>query len=172
MALTDKLSAVGNAIRVKTGKTALLTLDEMPAEIASIQTGGGGGSATDGNAYIVITRTMEVSNSSQGSYQAWSIDLSDYISDLSQIVSISTSGSTSSNGIYGYWHRDFLDENGYFDFWKSSTFYPREGTRAGTLKWLPNPMTGDTSTTTLIFQKNWSMNMYINKIVIRYNTEV
>ena len=40
MALTDKLSAIGTAIRNKTGKTALMTLDEMPTEIASI-TGGG-----------------------------------------------------------------------------------------------------------------------------------
>lgn len=40
MALTDKLNAIGNAIRAKTGKTAKLTLDEMPSEIASIETGG------------------------------------------------------------------------------------------------------------------------------------
>ena len=42
MALTDKLSAIGNAIRAKTGGTELLTLDAMPNEIASIETGGGG----------------------------------------------------------------------------------------------------------------------------------
>ena len=41
MALTDKLSAIGNAIREKTGNTSLLTLDQMPAEIASIHGGGG-----------------------------------------------------------------------------------------------------------------------------------
>ena len=41
MALTDKLNAIGDAIRVKTGKTNKLTLDEMPTEIASIETGGG-----------------------------------------------------------------------------------------------------------------------------------
>ena len=41
MALTDKLSAIGNAIRAKTGGTELLTLDAMPNEIASIETGGG-----------------------------------------------------------------------------------------------------------------------------------
>ena len=40
MALTDKLSAIGNAIREKTGGTDLLTLDQMPAEIANIQGGG------------------------------------------------------------------------------------------------------------------------------------
>ena len=42
MALTNKLSAIGNAIRAKTGKSAKLTLDEMPSAIASIETGGGG----------------------------------------------------------------------------------------------------------------------------------
>ena len=36
MALTNKLSAIGDSIRAKTGKTELLTLDEMPTEIASI----------------------------------------------------------------------------------------------------------------------------------------
>ena len=42
MALTDKLSAIGVAIREKTGKSELLTLDAMPTEIAAIETGGGG----------------------------------------------------------------------------------------------------------------------------------
>lgn len=40
MALTDKLSAIGVAIREKTGKSDLLTLDQMPTEISSITTGG------------------------------------------------------------------------------------------------------------------------------------
>lgn len=42
MALTDKLSAIGVAIRAKTGKSDLLTLDQMPTEIASIVTGDAG----------------------------------------------------------------------------------------------------------------------------------
>ena len=42
MALTDKLSAIGDAIRAKTGKTDLIQLDQMPTEIASIKGGGGG----------------------------------------------------------------------------------------------------------------------------------
>lgn len=41
MALIDKLNAIGDAIREKTGKTEKLTLDEMPTEIAGIETGGG-----------------------------------------------------------------------------------------------------------------------------------
>lgn len=40
MALTDKLTAIANAIRSKTGGTATMTLDEMPSEIASISSGG------------------------------------------------------------------------------------------------------------------------------------
>ena len=39
MALIDKLTAIAEAIRAKTGNTAALTLDEMPAEIAGIETG-------------------------------------------------------------------------------------------------------------------------------------
>lgn len=41
MALTNKLSAIGDAIRAKTGGTELLTLDAMPTAIAGIKTGGG-----------------------------------------------------------------------------------------------------------------------------------
>lgn len=39
MALTNKLEAIGNAIRQKTGKSAKLSLAQMPTEILSIQTG-------------------------------------------------------------------------------------------------------------------------------------
>lgn len=39
MALTDKLTAIGDAIRAKTGGNEKLTLDAMPTEIASIQGG-------------------------------------------------------------------------------------------------------------------------------------
>lgn len=37
--IKEKLSAIANAIRQKTGKTELLNLEEMPAEIAAIETG-------------------------------------------------------------------------------------------------------------------------------------
>jgi hypothetical protein len=46
MALIDKLNAIGDAIRAKTGKSDKLTLDQMPLEIESI-TGGGGSSIVD-----------------------------------------------------------------------------------------------------------------------------
>lgn len=42
MALTDKLTAIGDAVRTKTGGTDLLTLDQMATEIANISGGGGG----------------------------------------------------------------------------------------------------------------------------------
>ena len=40
--LKGKLTAIANAIRQKTGRSALLGLDEMPTEILSIDGGGGG----------------------------------------------------------------------------------------------------------------------------------
>ena len=40
MALTDKLTAIANAIRSKTGKTETMTLDQMPTEIEAISGGG------------------------------------------------------------------------------------------------------------------------------------
>lgn len=45
MALTDKLSAIGDAIRAQTGKPEKLTLDQMPVEIAGIAGGSGGADA-------------------------------------------------------------------------------------------------------------------------------
>lgn len=43
MALIEKLTAIANAIRSKTGKTEGLTLEQMPGEIEEIETGGSGG---------------------------------------------------------------------------------------------------------------------------------
>lgn len=53
MALTDKLTAIADAIRTKTGKTDALTLDKMPNEIASIVSGGDS-TMEDG----IVTRTL------------------------------------------------------------------------------------------------------------------
>jgi hypothetical protein len=39
MALTDKLTAIANAIREKSGKTAALTLEQMPGEILNLSSG-------------------------------------------------------------------------------------------------------------------------------------
>ena len=43
MALTDKLTAIADAIRAKTGETGKMTLEQMPAKIGAISGGGGGG---------------------------------------------------------------------------------------------------------------------------------
>lgn len=53
MALTDKLTAIADAIRAKTGKSDSLTLDQMPTEIANI-TGGGGSSADERVKYVTF----------------------------------------------------------------------------------------------------------------------
>ena len=47
MALTNKLTAIADAIREKGNTSALLTLDAMPAAIAAIETGGGGSGEGD-----------------------------------------------------------------------------------------------------------------------------
>ena len=60
MALTEKLTAIAEAIRGKTGKTDGLTLDQMPGEIAGIQSGGGGDYAFVCDAYEVHTKIVNV----------------------------------------------------------------------------------------------------------------
>lgn len=58
MALTDKLTAIANAIRTKTGKTGTMTLDEMPSEIESI-TGGSSAPESDPREVYGGTRPAE-----------------------------------------------------------------------------------------------------------------
>lgn len=57
MALTDKLSAIANAIRGKTGKADSLTLDQMATEIAGIKTGIDTSDATATSSDIVAGKT-------------------------------------------------------------------------------------------------------------------
>ena len=59
MALIDKLTAIADAIRGKTGKTDGMTLDQMVTEIEGIQTGGGGGDTT---ALFVEVNNNEITN--------------------------------------------------------------------------------------------------------------
>lgn len=53
--LDADLSAIGNAIRSKTGTSELLTLDEMPTAIEGIETGGGGDTSMEDG---LITGTL------------------------------------------------------------------------------------------------------------------
>lgn len=58
MALTDKLTAIADAIRGKTGVTDALTLDAMAAAIAAIEVGSGGG--TEATASYLTKREMSL----------------------------------------------------------------------------------------------------------------
>lgn len=62
MALTDKLTAIANAIREKTGKTDPLTLDDMVTEILNISGSSGGGTVRTvsvDDAWITNTTMVE-----------------------------------------------------------------------------------------------------------------
>ena len=74
MALTDKLTAIGSAIRNKTGSTKLLTLDEMPTAISNIQTGSGGGSVTDFIPESAFTITGDCDYMFYGNKFTWLIE--------------------------------------------------------------------------------------------------
>lgn len=47
MALTNKLTAIADAIRTKTGKTDTMTLEQMVTEISSISVGTGEGGSSN-----------------------------------------------------------------------------------------------------------------------------
>ena len=53
MSVNEKMTAIADAIRGKTGKTDRLTLDQMAAEIAGITGGGGGGLAYDMGEFVL-----------------------------------------------------------------------------------------------------------------------
>lgn len=59
MALTNKLAAIADAIREKTGGSDLLTLDGMVTAIDGIQTGGGGGGFPNGTEWTLIDSTSK-----------------------------------------------------------------------------------------------------------------
>ena len=59
MALTDKLTAIADAVRAKTGGTALLTLDDIVSAIGGIS--GGGGPFSNATTLGVYEATEDVS---------------------------------------------------------------------------------------------------------------
>lgn len=67
MALTDKLTAIAEAIRSKTGKTGALTLDAMPGEIEGIQTGGSDG-GIGAVKFVDVDITVEASTTTAVTY--------------------------------------------------------------------------------------------------------
>ena len=70
MALTDKLTAIANAIRAKTGGTSELTLDDMATEISNISVGSGS-SGVDNKRYIVKETKREYDNFKLWSYKGF-----------------------------------------------------------------------------------------------------
>ena len=60
MALIEKLTAVADAIRGKTGGTEKLTLDGMATAIAGMEAGGGGGLAYDMGEFVLDTDANQV----------------------------------------------------------------------------------------------------------------
>ena len=58
MALIDKLTSIADAIREKTGKTDAMTLEQMPVEIAAIQSGGSGVELPERQVYCTLTSDM------------------------------------------------------------------------------------------------------------------
>lgn len=96
MALTDKLSAIGSAIREKTGGTELLTLDAMPVAIQGIQAGGGGELKT-----IVASQSYNYS-SSIISFTIQNNNFPDSGVDFALVISADTNSLNFPIGIYDY----------------------------------------------------------------------
>ena len=69
MALIDKLTAIANAIRAKTGGTNTMTLDDMATEIANISVGTG--SSDDNKTYIVKDTKRTYDNFKLWSYKGF-----------------------------------------------------------------------------------------------------
>lgn len=67
MALTDKLTAIADAIRAKTGKSDTMTLDNMVTEIASIS--GSGSNTVDNKRYFVKDTKRQYDN-----FKLWGYD--------------------------------------------------------------------------------------------------
>lgn len=75
MALIDKLNAIGDAIRAKTGKSEKLSLDDMVTEIGGIS-GGGGSIIVGGNLFNAEETVIDMYITPSGaetSYRGWSI---------------------------------------------------------------------------------------------------
>lgn len=83
MALTDKLTAIANAIRSKTGKTGKLSLDQMVTEIGSMSGGGG-------LSYVheIYSNTINVVGSSTTSTTYMTLSLSSHKAEIDKCRAI------------------------------------------------------------------------------------
>ena len=80
MALTDKLTAIADAIRSKGGTTEQLTLDGMVEAINAISAGGGGGPFND----VTLLATIEASDDVSAIQIDWQtvVQFSELVKDL------------------------------------------------------------------------------------------
>ena len=104
MALTDKLTAIADAIRGKTGKTDGLTLDQMPAEIEGIQGGGGEFYFTPyGVGYtpnMVLDCTVIVTPAWKGADNIKSLELTEW--NPTDSLHLNQQNGASLNDVFGY----------------------------------------------------------------------
>lgn len=104
MALTEKLKAIADAIRGKTGKTDGLTLDQMPTEIEGIQSGGGEFYFTPyGVGYtpnMVLDCTTIVSPAWKGADKIKSLELTEW--NPTSATTTMGEGNGSLNDVFGY----------------------------------------------------------------------
>lgn len=81
-----KLTAIADSIRSKTGKSATMTVDEMPGEIEAIETGGGGASNVVFGSFHTpssyrTTSTLEIPYTGSGYPIAFIIFVSDGVAN-------------------------------------------------------------------------------------------
>ena len=102
MALTEKLTAIADAIRAKTGNSGSLTLDQMPGEIAGIQAGGGADLSYDsGTRGAFIQRVAIGANSVTNTELAYTY-FSEVCSGTSLLAAILVGECTANNQLVSY----------------------------------------------------------------------
>lgn len=105
MSVNEKMTAIANAIRAKTGGTAPLSLDQMALEIAAIPTGGGGDNASE-DAFISRTSTSYTNTrvTTVGAYCAYNYSAlaSVYLPAATSIGSYAFSGCTGLTGTVNF----------------------------------------------------------------------
>lgn len=133
MALINKLTAIADAIRSKTGKTGKLTLEQMASEIASIGTSGGGASFT--LTFNIASDTA--TTTSQGSLRADLTPLTNYMRGKTvrvfQVIVRAPKGSDSSVNYYATGGDPVLiDNTGTSLRFANFSSYHKYGTTLGT----------------------------------------
>lgn len=126
MALTDKLTAIGDAIRGKTGDSSLLSLDDMATAITDIQTAGTETGTLDGYNISITARsgytgefTMTIPSSTI--YVNGPRNKSNQYLNWILFFPILTAANTYGTGVAVCHHSAF--GNGFYSQWDTSTGY-------------------------------------------------